>query len=328
MDNKELRKNFIELCESILSTPKNYNITLTGRNMSGKSEVLIYILKKLIKSTPKESVYFIDTVNRSLISENAVGMHFPDLNETLNFMGTNSSIVTRRIISNYLNKIDTFSTGEHYLGAFYSYHYLRNKLKEKSFRKDINSFISDFNLNLSFDYKSNKLSIYKNGFEVQPSSGFQAIIRLYIEFSHATTQGAKVIIIDEIDSHLDAFMCTKILNKLQLHFNKIKVISTVHSLNFFQEINFNKIFIIKNDLLNFDIIDSRDITSLDYINREIFNNSKAVDPKKNDIEMIFIKVMNKINLTDKELELIKSDNEFSPQDIILLEAIKDSLNID
>lgn len=329
MNSKKLRENFIVLCENILSTPSNFNITITGRNMSGKSDILIYLLKKMSKLYNSSDVYFIDTVNRSLNTDNSVGMPSPSLIETVGSMGSNIDILQRRIIPIYLNKVDTYSTGEHHLGAFYTYHYLKSRLNEKLFKKEINRFINEFNLTISINNESNKIEIFKNGYSVKPSSGLQAIIRLFVEFTHAYSQGAKYIVVDEIDSHLDAFMCSKILNKLIKQFPMIKIISTVHSLNYFEEINYNKIYIIKDDLLNFDIVDSRDITSLDYINREIFNNKDlSIDIEKTLVEKIFIKVMNQIQLTDKELFIVANNSENSPKDQILIDSIKDSLNID
>lgn len=325
--NNNISEKTTPIVDAIVNIVNDFNITITGRNMSGKSEILLQLIKRLQDSHGKDSVYFVDTVNRMILTEDDDTLKHLDLKETMIEIGNINKIVTRRVSPQYLNKADAFADGDKTLGSYYAYYFLKNKLTDEPlFKSKLENFLIDTNIELAI--KDNKLKLTMNNSDVHPSSGLQALLRLFVEFYIADESHVKCLIVDEIDSHLDNHICSKIIPKLNSAFPNIKIITTVHALNFFESLENNKIFIIKDLNFSYNILDSNDICGFDYINREIFNNINIVK-KKSDFELLFTKVMNEVQLTQTELALLyDTENTLNPNDKLIKNLILEALSDD
>ena len=323
--NINISEKIEPIVDAIVNIVNDVNITITGRNMSGKSEILLQLIKKLQSLHGKDSVYFVDTVNRMILTEDDKTLKPIDLKETMIEIGEINKIVTRRLSSEYLNKADAFADGDKALGSYYAYYFLKNKLtNEPVFKSKLELFLIDTKIEISI--KNNMLKLMMNNFDVHPSSGLQALLRLFVEFYIADESQVKFLIVDEIDSHLDNHICSKIIPKLNEAFPNIKIITTVHALSFFKELENNKIFIIKDLNFSYNILDSKDICGFDYINREVFNNIDIVK-KKSDFQLLFTKVMNDIKLTQTELIFLNDPkNIISTNDKLIKNLILEALS--
>ncbi|MCK4257870.1 MAG: hypothetical protein KAX49_02770 [Halanaerobiales bacterium] len=305
---------------AIKSIDNNYHVCITGKNMSGKSDALIAILNEYLERN--NPCYFIDTVNRVIFNSEA----FPnfDENELSIYLGKPRDILNRRVNTKYFNKIDVFAGGEHNAGAYYSFQFLINSLEDKQFHKLLKEFLSDFNVGIELISDKNEIVFTMNQEEVVASSGYQALLRIFIEIYYATKYDVKIVVIDEIDEHLDNKMSRTIINKLNDIFPEIKIITTVHSLTFFEELENTKIIVLDGDSYSYKILDSRDLGNLEYINREVFNSYIERNTGISKMEQLYMKVFNDIDLTSEDKKYLihaerLSQKEKSIKDIILEE---------
>ncbi len=295
------------------------NICITGNNMSGKSEILYEVIQ-LFMSHDEKDFYFIDTVNRTIFNNTTLPSVSKE--DLLADMGDPSEICSRRLNEVYFNKIDTFQSGVHGEGSSLSYHFLRYYLDDPTFKDLLEMFLDEFNIDINIENDIILFTIEES--EVIPSSGYQALLRLFIEVYYASLYNTKYLVIDEIDSHLDNNMCSKIMPLFRKLFPDIHILTTVHSLTFFEQLENTKIIVL-NGSNEFKILDCKDLGSLEFIHREIFNKQiEYLEVAPSFVDQMYMKVFNDIDLTDKEIHLLKemknlSPNEKSTRNIILSE---------
>lgn len=123
--------NYIKECFNIcLSKIKSgENFFITGRNMSGKSD----IIKMILDSDIMEEIYFIDTVNRNIIQDEREEIVFQIDDAIKNPL---EIIKVRRLEKNF-NTIDCFGSGEENLGSIYAYYLLKSLYTKSEFKKKI-----------------------------------------------------------------------------------------------------------------------------------------------------------------------------------------------
>ena len=112
--------------------------------------------------------------------------------------------------------------------------------------------------------------------------------------------------------------------KIKELFPDINIITTVHSITFFEEVTSTKIIVLDGNQYSYKLIDSRDLGGLDYINREVFN-SYSKKTNKNRFEELYMKVFNEVELSSDEIHFIKNQDNLSPEEknikSILLEEL-------
>lgn len=172
---------------------KQENYILIGDNSSGKSEVL----KKIIQEYSDPAIYFIDSVNRTFDIKKI------ELNRSINenILEGSKQVVLTRISSEYFNLQESFSVTGAIEMLFARYAECIGKMFQEFFGKKL-------------EIKRETIEIvpynaaYVDNVEMQLSSGYQAVIRLFCELcyfndvmqSRNWTQG--VVVIDEIDEYL------------------------------------------------------------------------------------------------------------------------------
>jgi len=321
MDYKEYIEEIKEI--AMESLDNGYHVCITGKNMSGKSDALMAILKENIE---KNNYYFIDTVNRVLFNDEALmGLDEKELSE---YLGSPKKILNRRVNSNYFNKIDVFAGGEHNLGAYYAFQFLKINLLNGKFKELLFEFLEDFNINIEFLEDENKILFSIRGEEVIASSGYQALLRIFVEIYYAYQNDVKIIVIDEIDEHLDNQTTRTIIKKLKEIFPSIKIITTVHSLTFFEELENTKIIVLDGSNYSYKILDSKDLGSLEYINREVFNSYVEEDTGISRMEELYMKVFNDIELEDEDKRYLSEVKGLSPREKSIRDIILEEIPID
>ena len=249
------------------------NSIIIGDNSSGKSEVLQSILKEDI-----QGYYFIDSVNRSFDYEKA--------SRESNFENTYRDVVRCRIKENYFNlqdSFDIFRLGTTNIENIY-YNY------EIELKDLIKSFLG---IELDIVIGINKVlvrtkTLLINGEEEKLSSGYQALIRIFLEvlyFENNIMDNIKnpIILIDEINEFLSVKNEQKIIPFLVEKFPRLKFVITTYSSDIMVNAeNFNIVVLNKN---NYEILDSNDfVTNTDV--REIFENLYGREENiESDIEM-------------------------------------------
>ncbi|OQY42047.1 MAG: hypothetical protein B6227_03330 [Fusobacteriia bacterium 4572_74] len=184
------------------------------------------------------------------------------------------------------------------------------------FKEKFKIFISDFDVDINLENKTLVCKI--NDEEVIMSSGFQALVRIFIEiFIYNTAnndKSLKYVVIDEIDQHLDNTICRIIMKKINELFPSIRIITTVHSLTFFEELENTKIISLDGKNYSYKILDPRDLGGLEYIDREVFNSYVEKSTGISRMNEIYMKVFNDIELTKKDKRYLKKDIDLSPDE--------------
>lgn len=238
---------------------------IIGDNSSGKSDVL----KNLILSDKEEKYYFIDAVNRyfdvSQIMPNPVQnvMYSPEIN-------------VKRIEEDNFNKRDTFWDGgtRRAIEDFYC-----------NFAEKLKKMMEEF-LGISFDIQQGKMGVevQVNNESVDLSSGYQAVMRIFIEILYfADTKGMGVIVIDEIDEFLSVKNSGKILQYLRKTFPNLRFIVTTHSADLIA--NAEDINLILLSGSEFEILDANDFSSISQVYdifESVFEQKSDNDKEKTD----------------------------------------------
>lgn len=303
--------NYIENTVNSLTVlaNKNNNIFITGKNMTGKSDILAKYVKK-----NRESVFFIDTINRTIVKDSAISL----ANEKLD-IGTSSEVNDKRINEDYINKLDVFAPGLHGFGAKFAYNLLFYYFDEIESKLEL--LLDTFNVKIVKENK--KFVFYIDKDKVNPSSGYQALLRIFIEIYYFSKKyNIRTFVIDELDSHLDNFTNRNLLKKFNSIFPDIQIIATVHSLTFFEEIPNCKIIILDGETYTYKLLDSNDIAGFDFINREIFNSYKEEDPLYSKLQEIYLKLIEHIPLLEEDFKFILSCRPTDSEEKILLDTIR------
>ncbi|MGD1834858.1 MAG: AAA family ATPase [Nitrososphaeraceae archaeon] len=243
------------------------NYIIVGNNMKGKSK----LISNIIRNNLKKEIYFIDAVNRSIENHNPMGLFANIL--------SSQEILEERVKKDVFNKKDVITN-------IYDSKLIFNEMIENG--DDYFTMISEI-LGQEFELKKYETEIflsseseestiessykYSIGNEeyVDISSGLQALIRIIIELIYAKKSGVKLVLIEEIENHLDNRNCQKIIKFLVEKFSEMNFIISTHSPDvIIAAENFNIIKIITdNDIY---IYDSYDFDDFDYVNRTLFTN--------------------------------------------------------
>lgn len=303
----EINRNLLEEVGSIY---KYNDFILVGNNMSGKS----WLIKELLKSN-QDKIYFIDSINRTIATNNPIGK-FEDINDK-------KEILLQRIKDENFNTRDT-------VAASYNNSLILNELYEniEVYKDNINYYFeTSFEVILESEVGVNQLfseNIYKyrvgSNIYDKLSNGFQAIIRILVEITFAISQGAEVIIIDEIDLHLDSENCKRIIKYLRDRFTNTKLIFTTHSPDVISGSEKFNIFKIESD--NCSYFDGDDLNDIPYINRILFEpNILVSNPIDNELSSFLkLKVAGR-NLNEEELNRLNSYDNLTVKQKILRDYI-------
>ncbi len=254
------------LNDILLKDQLEYKDTIIiGDNSSGKSDVL----KNLIQSDKEGKYYFIDDVNRyfdvSQITSNQVQntVYSQAINET-------------RINEKHFNQEDSF----YYCGTpwavegFYA-----------NYSDELKKMMDEF-LDIDLNIQRGKLGweIYVDSELVNLSSGYQAVMRIFIEILYfADTKGTGVIVIDEIDEFLSVKNSGRILQYLRKTFPNLRFIVTTHSADLIA--NAEDINLILLSGSEFEILDANDFSSISQVYdifESVFEQKSDNDKEKTD----------------------------------------------
>lgn len=299
MSIKNYQNMLIEIKDKILNRELKYkNTIIVGDNSSGKSEILRQLL-----INQEVGYYFIDSVNRSFNYEKV--SNSDDLEETY------KSVVKYRLNENNFNLVDTFDlykTGTDVIEKVY-FNY------QEELKRLLKSFLGvDFQITIKKDeiIGEKKVLDIDEGIE-KLSSGYQAIIRLFLEliyFEDSLEDDIKnpVVVIDEINEFLSAKNEERILPFLTNRFSNMNFIITTHSADVIaSSIDFNIIVLSHND---YQCLDGNEFSSVTDV-REIFEKVYNInhDNETHDIEILLRHLLNaKISETWTEVEEEKLKN--------------------
>lgn len=271
------------ICEHV-SEGQNY--ILIGDNSSGKSE----ILRNVIEKKMAQSVYFIDSVNRTfdvnnveLVSKSYQHIKFDAKNVTAD-----------RINAFNFNLRDTFHAASCIEQLYDKYSSEITDMCETFLHKKF----CIVRKNLGAGVAENK--ILMDGTEIQLSSGYQAIFRLFCEllFFDDVMQENKeeqgLVVIDEIDEYLSPKYSAQILNYLQEQFPKINFLVTTHSLDLVKCTRNTALIIIKD--ATYEIYANREVESVvsaeDIFTNLFFEEMKEHSSENDEIDEQLRKLLN------------------------------------
>lgn len=253
---KSYQEMVSRVCRILIEKELEYPDTIIiGDNSSGKSDVL----KQLMQSDEKEQLYFIDAVNRSFDISQIGEISFPD-------------IVYSTEISRYRLKEDVFNLKD-------SFYYRGPTAIEEfyiRYAEKIQKLMSRF-VDIHLEIRKNDVgwSAYIDHEEVILSSGYQALIRIFLEVLYfADTKQEGIIVIDEVDEFLSVINSGKILNFLKQEFSGINFIVTTHSADLIANAENMNLILLQDD--SFEVLDAGDFESVSQV-YDIFH---SLFPKK------------------------------------------------
>lgn len=238
---------------------------IIGDNSSGKSDVL----KKILENDKKDQFYFIDAVNRYFNIEQIMPIK-------------EEKIIYSNDIKKYRLDVDKFNFDDsfYYCGTPRSIEdfYL-------NFQGEIEALMSEF-LDVSFSIQQGDLGrkVYVSGREVDLSSGYQALLRIFIEviyYWHTKNYG--VIVIDEIDEFLSVVNSGRIYTFLRQKFPDLNFIVTTHSADLIANAEKTNLILLKNQ--TFEILDAGDFTSISQVYdifKSLYEKKEGSEKEQND----------------------------------------------
>lgn len=249
-----------EVCDVLEKHKLEYdNTIIVGDNSSGKSEVLRQILRK----NKEDIFYFIDAVNRYFnVAQVTEKSPFSELHYS-------SGIIEQRIEDDTFNHVDSF---------YYDKVPLSIESLYSIFSADIESLLKEF-LDIVFDIQRSQTGwvAHVNGKEVDLSSGYQALIRIFIELLYVSSvKNTGTVIIDEIDEFLSAKNSGRIFNFLIKKFPNLKFIVTTHSADLIANADNCNLVLLEKD--GFEVLDAGDFMSVSQV-YDVFNSLFEIIPK-------------------------------------------------
>lgn len=247
-----------EVTELLSSQKLPYKDTIViGDNSSGKSDILL----QYIQYNPDEDIYFIDAVNRYFdISQ--VGEGIPDE------IVFSPEINKNRLAEDKFNLEDSF----YYKGVpravedFYM-----------AYHESVQEMMKQF-LDISFEVRKGITGwgAYSNDTEIKMSSGYQALLRIFLELTYYTsTVGKGMVIIDEIDEYLSVNNCRNIFGFLRGRFPNLNFMVTTHSADLIAAARCANLISLQKD--EFEILDAGDFESISQV-YNIFKKSFSDQP--------------------------------------------------
>ena len=293
------------LSDIIIKQQLEYKDTIIiGDNSSGKSEVL----RQLIENDKEEQFYFIDAVNR-----------YFDINQISEMKDEkivySKEINQKRLDENLFNHNDSFYYKNMPRAVEDLYAYYKDKLK---------ILMNEF-LKIQFDISLGDVGweVRINDEVVELSSGYQALIRIFIEVLYfADTKKTGTVVIDEIDEFLSVKNSGKILGFLRKKFLKLNFIVTTHSADLIANAENINLILLHNDV--FEILDAGDFSSISQV-YDIFNalleKKEQTEKEKSDeiLRILFNNRMSEIwsQEEEKALEQVKTQHLTKAQKLIV-----------
>lgn len=256
-----LYQNMISnVCQALIDNKLEYADTIiVGDNSSGKSEVL----KQLVRMGNAGDYYYIDAVNRYFnIQQVTDRWIYADIHYS-------PGIVDQRMDDETFNHIDTF---------YYDKIPMSIETLYSVYSERIQSLMKDF-LDVEFDIRLGQTGreAYVDDKNVDLSSGYQAILRLFIEILYVSaTNGSGTIIIDEADEFLSAKNSGRIFDFLRKRFAKFNFIITTHSADLIANAEQCNLVLLEGD--GFEVLDAGDFASVSQV-YNIFNSLFDVSEK-------------------------------------------------
>ena len=277
------------VCESISEGDLEYKDTIIiGDNSSGKSDVL----RQLIQNDKEERFYFIDAVNRYFDIEQIT----PDPIKNINY---SKGINEKRLEEDTFNHKDTF-----YYGG------IPRAIEDlyMNYSSQVEALMNEF-LQVLFTIRQGKLgwNAYINDTIVDLSSGYQALIRIFMEILYfADTKSKGIIVIDEIDEFLSVKNSGRILGFLKEKFSQLNFVVTTHSADLIANAEETNLILLYG--ANFEILDAGDFSSISQVYdifSVFFEQKEENDKKKRDeiLRRLFNNKMSGICNSEDEAEL-------------------------
>lgn len=237
----------VEEVKELLNSHKlPYNDTIViGDNSSGKSEILL----QYIQDNLAENMFFIDAVNRYFdVAQVGEG--------TQDEIEFSPEIIKYRLEEDKFNLEDSF----YYKGVPRAVEDLY-----MIYCKQLQEMMGEF-LDISFELRKGITgwSAHINNEEVKMSSGYQALLRIFLELTYyASTVGVGMVIIDEIDEYLAVNNSRKILSFLRQRFPNLNFLVTTHSADLIAEAKNANLIALQNN--GFEILDAGDFESISQV---------------------------------------------------------------
>lgn len=277
------------VCESIFEGDLEYKDTIIiGDNSSGKSDVL----RQLIQNDKEERFYFIDAVNRYFDIDQIT----PEPIQKINY---SKEINKQRLEEDTFNHKDTF-----YYGG------IPRAIEDlyMNYSSQIEALMNEF-LQVLFTIRQGELgwNAYINDAIIDLSSGYQALIRIFMETLYfADTKSKGTIVIDEIDEFLSVKNSGRILGLLKEKFSQLNFVVTTHSADLIANAEETNLILLYG--ANFEILDAGDFSSISQVYdifSVFFEQKEENDKKKRDeiLRRLFNNKMSGIWNSEDEAEL-------------------------
>lgn len=251
------------------------NTILMGDNSIGKSELLRNLIQ--CDKTKSGAIYYLDAVNRQFSPEKV------DFIRKEKKIPYNSAIIDLRIDEKFFNLCDSFNVyGTVVEGVEELY-----PLYEQELKVLMKEFL-DVDINIR---KNIQIYVEINGEERKLSSGFQALVRIFLELLYyqdsvvdKKENDRNIFIIDEVDEFLAPSNAYRLLEFIKSKFPDIDYLVTTHSADVVLGAkDFNIIIMYQEE---FEILDSNDFDSAIETNALFVRTFKCVntEDKKREID--------------------------------------------
>lgn len=281
-----------DLCKKIIEGQLPYKDTiLLGDNSSGKSDVL----KNIIDKSDKRNFYFIDAVNREFdvkqISFDKKSIEY------------STKINENRLREDIFNHKDSFyygGTPRAIEDLYFNY------------RNEIEKLMQNF-LQIKFEVRQ-KLTgavVYVNDEEFVLSSGYQALIRMFLELLYyKDTMNEGTIVIDELDEFLSVKNCGRIFDFLRMNFSTFQFVVTTHSADLVAGTEDANIVLLRNT--NYEVLDAGDFRSISQV-YDLFKDIFKLEEEKTSKDIIDTKL--RVLFNNKMSGIWDEENEAELSDI-------------
>ncbi len=170
-------------------------------------------------------------------------------------------------------------------------------------------------LQISFAIRQGEVgwNVYINNEIVELSSGYQALIRIFMEILYfSDTKSKGTIVIDEIDEFLSVKNSGKILGFLKNKFPELNFVVTTHSADLIANAEETNLILLYGE--NFEILDAGDFSSISQVYdifSAFFEQKEKNDKEKRDeiLRRLFNNKMSGIWNSEDEAELEKMKAE-------------------
>ena len=178
----------------------------------------------------------------------------------------------------------------------------------------VEALMNEF-LQISFAIRQGEVgwNVYINNEIVELSSGYQALIRIFMEILYfSDTKSKGTIVIDEIDEFLSVKNSGKILGFLKNKFPELNFVVTTHSADLIANAEETNLILLYGE--NFEILDAGDFSSISQVYdifSAFFEQKEKNDKEKRDeiLRRLFNNKMSGIWNSEDEAELEKMKAE-------------------